>query len=108
MPSMPWRIAEARSPAPTRRATAAVVAYARKTKTLTAVVSRAAATARPASCGVPRWPTMALSTITKSGSATSAPKAGTASEMISRSCRRRLGGEVAGAWIMGVNLIFHR
>ncbi|MGY3681371.1 hypothetical protein ACVWXU_004994 [Streptomyces sp. TE33382] len=49
MPSMPWRIADGRSPAPTRRATAAVVAYARKTKTLTAVISSAAATPRPAS-----------------------------------------------------------
>lgn len=51
---------------------------------------------------------MALSTITKRGSATRAPKAGTASAMISRSCLLRRDGGVAGAWIMGANLIFHR
>ena len=41
---------------------------------------------RPASCGVPRWPTIAASASRNSGSATSARKAGTASRRISRSC----------------------
>lgn len=108
MPSMPWRMADWRSPAPTRRATAAVVAYARKTKTLTAVVRRADATPRPASWAVPRWPTIALSAMTNRGSATSAPKAGTASAMISWSCRRRVALGIAGACVMSTNLIVHR
>ncbi len=108
MPSMPCRMAAGRSPAPTRRATAAVVAYARKTKTLTAVVRRAEATPSPASWAVPRWPTMALSAITKSGSATSAPNAGTASATISRSCRRRTVLCASEACVMRANLIFHR
>ncbi len=51
----------------------------------------------PASCAVPRWPTIALSTMTKRGSATSAPKAGTASATISRSCRRRARSGVGGS-----------
>ncbi|GHI39453.1 hypothetical protein Sviol_38610 [Streptomyces violascens] len=72
---------------------------------LTAVVSKGEAIPKPASCGVPRWPTIALSAIKKSGSATRAPKAGTARATISRSGRRRelrrsLSG-VAGACFMG-------
>src|SRR6266516_3098298 len=50
-----------------------------------AVVITVLATASPASCGVPRWPTTAVSASTYSGSATSAPNAGTASRAISRS-----------------------
>src|SRR5918992_2491515 len=51
------------------------------------------ATARPPSWGVPRWPTMAVSVSTYSGSAMSAPKAGIATRAISRSygLRRRAG-----------------
>ena len=50
--------------------------------------ARAPAMPRPASCGVPRWPTMAASASRKSGSATRARKAGTASRRISRSVVR--------------------
>src|ERR671911_2212444 len=47
------------------------------------------ATARPASWGVPRWPTTAVSASTYSGSAMRAPSAGAARAAISRSCGLR-------------------
>ena len=52
----------------------------------TSVVSAWLATASPPSGTVPSRPTMAESASRNSGSATSAPNAGTASRSISRSC----------------------
>ena len=49
------------------------------------VSSTLLATARPPSCSVPRCPTTAVSARMYSGSATSAPNAGTANRTISRS-----------------------
>ena len=86
-PSMPWASAPRVSPAPMRRATEAVVPYARKMHNPTAVCTTAPAMPRPASSGVPRWPTIDASASRKSGSATSARNAGTASRRISRSGR---------------------
>src|SRR6266536_2559413 len=85
------------SPAPISRATAAVVPYARKMNSEYPVVSTVLATASPASCAVPRWPTTAVSASRYSGSATSAPNAGTASRAISGSqVERRHGPAAAG------------
>jgi len=61
-PAMPCSAAARRSPAPTRRATAAVVEYARKLKMPKTATSTLPATARPPSGSVPRWPTIAVST----------------------------------------------
>ena len=47
MPSTPCRIAPRLSPAPSRRATAAVVPYARKMQRLTTAVSTVLAIAQP-------------------------------------------------------------
>jgi hypothetical protein len=88
-PSMPWRIACLMSPAPSRRATAAVVAYARNTHRPTRADRAALATPRAPSAGSGMWPTMTESVSRKSGSATRAPNAGTASLRISLSCARR-------------------
>ena len=85
MPSMPCCTAARMCPAPIRRATAEVVPYARKIQTLTRVASAAAAAPKPASGAAPRCPTMAASASWKTGSAMSAPRAGTASRQISRS-----------------------
>ena len=85
-PSTPCARAPFSSPAPTCRATLAVVPYARKMHSPTAVCSTTAAMPCPASSGVPRWPTIAASASRNSGSATSARNAGTASRRISRSC----------------------
>ena len=52
---------------------------------LTRVPRTAEAMPSAASCGVPRWPTIAESASRNSGSATRARKAGTASRRISRS-----------------------
>src|SRR6266496_5641734 len=82
------------SPAPISRATAAVVPYARKMNSEYPVVSTVLATASPASCAVPRWPTTAVSASRYSGSATSAPNAGTASRAISGSQVERRHGRV--------------
>jgi hypothetical protein len=57
----------------------------RKLKIVKAELSTVAAIANDASWVVPRWPTIAVSTSTYSGSAASAPSAGTASLRISRS-----------------------
>jgi len=66
------------------------VPYVRKMHSETIVDSTVAARASAASCGVPRWPTIAVSTSRYSGSAASAPSAGRASRRISRSyCDRR-------------------
>src|SRR3954451_24913607 len=54
-----------------------------------APVSSVPASASAASCGVPRWPTIAVSTRMYSGSAARAPSAGRASLRISRSCGER-------------------
>ena len=54
MPSMPTDTARVGSPAPNRRATAGVVAYARKTISPTIVCSTADAMPRPASGVTPR------------------------------------------------------
>ena len=56
---------------------------------LTRVPRTAEAMPSAASCGVPRWPTIAESDSRNSGSATRARNAGTASRRISRSCSRR-------------------
>ena len=55
-PSIPCARAPCSSPAPTCRATLAVVPYARKMHSPTAVCSTTAAMPCPASSGVPRWP----------------------------------------------------
>ena len=84
VPSMPAEIAPVREPAPSWRATTAVVPYARKTKMLAEVSSTALATPRPARAGTPSRPTIAASARRKSGSATRARKAGTARRSTSR------------------------
>jgi hypothetical protein len=57
----------------------------RKLKIVNAVDRTVAAIASDASCVVPRWPTIAVSTSTYSGSAASAPSAGAARTRISLS-----------------------
>jgi hypothetical protein len=61
-PSTPCSAAARRFPAPTWRATAPVVEYAKKLKIANVAVSTVPATASPASGFVPRCPTMAVST----------------------------------------------
>ncbi len=95
-PSMPWARAARRSPAPSRRATLAVVPYARKTQRPTNVWSTTAAMPSPARAAVPRWPTIAASASRNSGSATSARNAGSASRQISRSSDRARGWATEG------------
>jgi hypothetical protein len=73
------------APRAVQRATCAVVAYVRKLHSATTVERSTAASASAASCVVPRWPTIAVSTSRYSGSAASAPSAGRASRRISRS-----------------------
>lgn len=91
MPFSPVVIAPRMSPAPRWRPTEAVVPYARKMHSPTNVCSTVDAIARPASGVVPRWPTMAVSASSISGSETSAANAGTAIRRISRSSRFRRG-----------------
>ncbi len=86
MPSRPAARALASWPLPMARATAGVVEYARNTMSPTAVCRTADASPTPASSATPRWPTMAESASRNSGSAISAPKAGTARRRISRRC----------------------
>ena len=85
----PTSAASSSRPAPCSRATCAVVPYVRKLKIVKAVVRIVAAIASAASWVVPRCPTIAVSTSTYSGSAASAPSAGTASARIRRSYGER-------------------
>ena len=94
-PAMPKLSARSGCPAPSDRATCAVVPYARKTDSPTSVPRITDAIPTPASCSVPRWPTIAASTSRNVGSASSAPSAGTASRRI---CAFRPGSLVTGAY----------
>ena len=87
------RAAWSSRPAPDARATTAVVPYVRKLKIVNAPARTVPARPSAAICGRPRWPTIAVSARTYSGSAASAPSAGSARRTISRSCgeRRRTG-----------------
>ena len=67
---------------PNARASAGVTEYARKFMSPTTVLMRVAAMLMPARVSVPSCPTSAESASTNSGSAISAPKAGTASARI--------------------------
>src|SRR6185369_11043141 len=101
-PSTPADTAPRSSPAPRSRATVGVVAYARNTMRPTAVCRIDDATPSPASCAAPRWPTIAVSASRNSGSATSAPSAGTASRTIARSSREGAAPADAPAWVSPV------
>ncbi len=71
-------------PAPYSRTARAVVPYSRNVQKPKISDSSRPPSARPASGTVPRWPTIAVSPSTYSGSAISAPSAGTASSSTSR------------------------
>src|SRR5580765_3421319 len=86
--SSPRANARARSPAPSRRATVAVVPYARKTDSPITSPRTLAAMPRPANAVVDRCPTIAESASTSNGSETKVANAGSASAKISRSARR--------------------
>ena len=87
-PSIPAERAPLRSPAPSFRAVVAVAVNRRKLKIATAAVKIADDRDSPASCEVPRCPTMAESMRMNNGWAMSAPRAGTARLKICRSRAR--------------------
>ncbi|MEI2704875.1 MAG: hypothetical protein V9E89_06315 [Ilumatobacteraceae bacterium] len=65
-----------------------MIPYSNAAASETTVSKMVEAMARPASCGVPRRPTMAVSTSTYSGSTARVPRAGTARPMIRRRTAR--------------------
>src|SRR5690606_2603135 len=85
VPSTPAASARVRSPRPTRRATLAVVAYARKMHSPTTVISRVEATVSPASGAVARGPTITGSGRPSGGLARGAPSEGSARARLRRS-----------------------
>jgi hypothetical protein len=87
----PIREAERWSPTPARTRPEALRRMQERKKSQKDAVNAAVPTASAPNCGVPRWPINAVSTSEYSGSAASAPRAGTASARIVRSSGRRPG-----------------